>query len=192
MARTGFYPAGTMTGAAWTDSVMRIPHGSGDNAVAFGDLVELNGGNANVAYPGTTNIIGVCVGIENPSKPDGGVGNMGTGALNLETAGKLIAANANGYVLCTTAPDILLEGSLGNGTLVDADRGENVDVLYAASTATNPRSKMIIDANTNTSAAAQLRLIDWKRVPGATPNAANATWLVMINEHAFKKTVGSG
>lgn len=192
MAKTGFWPVGTLSGSPWQGSVKRYRHGATDEAVALGDVVMLttNTGNANAAIAGSVNIIGVCVGIEPTPAPDLGVGNLGTGQVDLDVGGKYIANAAVGFVHVVTAPDALYRAYAANGSLTIAEIGENVD-LIAGSNSTAGVSGHVFDAGNPTQATQQFRVIDYDRTIDNTITGANAAWIVRINENHFRATLGA-
>ena len=192
MAKTGFWPVGTLSGSPWQDSVMSMRHGATDEAVALGDVVALttDTGNANAAIAGTLNIVGVCVGIEPTPHPEVGTGSLGTGSVDLDIGGKYIANAAVGIVKVCVAPDALYRAYAANGSLTIAEIGENVDLIAGSNSAAGV-SGHVFDAGNPTQATQQFRIVDYDRVPGNAIASANAAWIVRINENLFRATLGA-
>ncbi len=103
---------------------------------------------------------------------------------------KHLNASDTGYIFVADDPNQLFEiqeDSVGNNLLV-TDVGEGVDLVVGDANTTTGRSIMEIDSSTSageTGNADQLRLMGLKQ---SSDNAlgANATWIVLINEHTYK------
>lgn len=100
------------------------------------------------------------------------------------------ASTARIALVCD-APDVVFEIQEDSDTsqLKVGDIGKNADILYTAGNTTTGRSAVELDSSTNTSGAAQLRILGLAKRPG-NELGSFARFLVVINEHEFKTAVG--
>ncbi len=101
------------------------------------------------------------------------------------------AASTARYVLVNDDPDTVFEiqeDSVG-GALAAANVGQNADLIVAAGDTASARSGMELDSSSAAGTTAQLRILGLaKRADNEIGD--NAKWLVSINEHELKSTVG--
>lgn len=159
-----------------------IPSSNG-TATFINDLVKHNGDADAEGVPqviqataGATTLLGAVVGFRaDPS-------NLG---LQYRTA------STTRYVLVADDPDIVykMQEDSDTSTLAATDVGANCDIVVAAGSTVTGVSAMEIDSNTNSSSAANVRIL---RLYRDQNNAigTNAIWEVLINEHFYKTTTG--
>jgi len=178
----GLLPVKHLNGAPYNGAVNRyyVPAGNA-TPICVGDAVVSAGsadanGVADVARAAAGDAIrGVVVGIE--PETDEGLA--------------FIAASTAGYVLVADAPDIIFEiqEDSGGAALAVTNVGQNADIVVGTPDTIVGRSAMELDSSTAVGATAQLRILGLsQREDNAIGD--NAKWLVLINEHELKSTVG--
>lgn len=193
-APRGLTPVGTLSGAPWTDSV-RAFYCDSATAIYVGDMVK---GNSTSGAAGKT-VYGMDMegveSVEVAGATDNLLYGVVVGFSPLQTdPTKLyrgVSEDRIAYV-CTDPLTIyeIQEDSDANNIAV-TQVGHNFDTVYAAGSATTGRSAVEIDSSdTTASSTAQLRLLGLVKRPD-NALGANAKWLVVINEHAFKSTTGT-
>lgn len=75
------------------------------------------------------------------------------------------------------------------GALTAASVGLNADIVVGTGSTTTGTSAMELDSSTVNTTSAQLRILGLSH-RADNEIAANAKWLVMINEHELKSTTG--
>ena len=178
----GLRPVKHLNGAPFNGMVNRYYVPATDSTAIFvGDAVK-SGGSADArgvpdvaqAAAGDT-IRGIVVGIE-PVTDE---------SLNFR------AASTEAYVLVADAPDLVFEiqeDSVG-AALAVTNVGQNADLIVAAGDTTVGKSGMELDSSTAVGTTAQLRILGLVQRED-NEIGDNAKWLVMINEHELKSTVG--
>lgn len=177
----GLVPVGTLDGSPYCSNNKTFPVDSSNGTAIFvGDIIMAEtDGNVAPASAGNTQIIGVCTGI----KVDRAVAAT-------EHPGYLPASTA-GNVRVETGPNVIyqIQEDSDTSTLAATDRWANANHIAGAGSTTTGVSAHELDSDTSTSGAAGLRILQLvQRADNAI--GANADWLVVINEHAFKTTSG--
>ena len=190
-APRGFVPVRYLSGAPYNGAVSRyrkeasVILGVGDAVVLTGSSSTAGTNNAPTdgvplvtrAAAASGTITGVVMWAEIDSSDD------------RATHAKHMAAADTGYVYVADNPHLIFriqEDSDGN-SLVRTDVGEGVDIVVGNASTTTGYSIMEIDSSTS---AAQIGNADQLRVMELDQRednefAANADWLVMINEHTY-------
>ncbi len=181
-APKGLRPVKHLDGSPYTGAVNRyyVPASDG-TALFIGDAVKSAGsadanGVASVtrAAAGDT-LRGVIVGVEPV------------------TADSLIyrAASTERYVYVADAPDLIFEiqDDSDGGALAATNVGQNADIIVGSGSTVTGLSGMELDSSTASASTAQLRILGFVQDP-LNEVAANARFLVMINEHELKSAAG--
>jgi hypothetical protein len=203
---SGLRPVGHLLGLDWSEKITWYFHPATDNvAIGLYDLVTpiSTGAEATGEYPlceqadATDALLaGVAVAFRTDAP-----GAHKTSLAGSDSSSRLeyCPASTACYIGVLTDPYVIYlvqEDSVG-ANLAAADVGLNIDVTVAAASATTGLSQMEIDSNGGSgpiTGTAQLRILGLAD-PMLCPNntnaiGANAKWLVLINEHVFKGTVG--
>jgi len=174
----GAMPIRNLDGSPYNGQYREYPVDSSNSTAVFvGDFIMRQAdGNVAPATAGSTQIIGVCVGVA----PD---------PTNLER--RYLPASTAGTVYVADAPDLIFEiqeDSVGSN-LAATDIGANADFTAGTGSTTTGQSAHELDSSTVTTGTANLRIL---RLMNQEDNAvgANARWEVLINEHAYKTTSG--
>lgn len=191
---SGLKPVCHLDGSPWNGKVNIYYHSSSDGTAIFrGDLVQPDETNTETTgkYPsvkqhvaGQTDNVGVAVGF-------GDTPYIALQNTNLNAVDYCAASTAK-YIAVVDAPDVIFEIQEDSDTsTLDAGAPHaNCDIIVGTGSTTTGISAMEIDSSEVTSSAACLRLL---RIVDREDNAlgANAKWLVLINEHAYKTTTGT-
>jgi hypothetical protein len=182
---TGLSPVMYQGGAAWTGAAnwYYVP-ATDSTAVFIGDVVKLAGSAdsrgipsvARVATPGTDPIVGVVVGVS-PTRPDSAGGR--DSAIYRE-------ASTEAYLLVADDPNLLFSVQDDAGTAFTAATvGLNANLTTTAGSTVTGLSK--IEINSATEAVTATLDVSIHRLVDREDNeiAANADWLVRINNHQF-------
>lgn len=188
----GLIPKMYLNGASWNGkyNVYYVPATDG-TAIFKGDAVKLAGSaSPDGIYPtvtqaaaADTTIVGVAIGFG--TRPDlmFDIDNLSRNYRPASTAM---------YVAVVDDPDVIFEvqEDSDGGALTANDVGNNADIVVGAGNTTTGQSGMEIDSSDKKTATAQLRIL---RLSNRSDNelGVNAKWLVLINEHVFKSTVGA-
>lgn len=176
----GATPIGTISGAPYNANVRKYPvDASNATAIFRGDFVTLeDDGNCAPAAAGDS-ILGVCVGVV-----------VTRATAQTEHPGYLPATTAGNILVCE-GPDILYEiqedGNMG-ASGAQAVVGSNGDIVAGSGSTTTGRSAHELDSSDVTAkdasaASAQLRVVAVVDREDNDGTAANAKWIVRINEH---------
>ena len=177
----GAVPVGHLDGSPYCAKLQTFNvDSSNGTAIFIGDFIMLQAdGNVAPATAGNTQIVGVCQGV----KVDRAVAAT-------EHPGYLAASTA-GSIRVEVGPDVIYQVQEDSvvSTLAATDRFANADFIAGAGSTTTGMSAHEIDSSSVTTSTAGLRLL---KTVARSDNAigANADWLVVINEHAFKTTSG--
>lgn len=188
----GLVPKMYSNGTPWNGKAnwYYIPVGNA-NAIFTGDLVTMDGtGSADGKYPtvkrtaaADITIVGVVIGFA--TSPE-----LGFDANNLTR--KYVAASTAMYCLVVDDPNVIFEiqEDSDGGAIAVTAIGNNADVVATAGSTTTGQSGMVLDSSDVVTTAQQLRIL---RLADRPDNALGnyAKWLVMINEHIYRTTVGS-
>lgn len=175
----GLFPVKHLNGSPYNGQVNRyyVPASDG-TAICVGDAVKSAGSSDANGVPDVTRaaagdaIRGVVVGVEP------------------ETSESLAfrPASTAGYVLVADSPDIIFEIQ-EDGAIAATNVGQNADIVVGTPDLIVGRSAMELDSSTAVGTTAQLRILGLaQREDNAI--GTNAKWLVSINEHELKSTVG--
>lgn len=188
----GLIPKMMFDGSPWNGKyrVYYVPSTDG-TAIYKGDLVTLSGtGSADGKYPGIqqtaagdTTIVGVAIGFGTSPSLMFDINNL---------TRNYRAASTAMYVAVVDDPAVIFEAqedSVG-AALAVTEIGNNADVVVGSGSTTTGQSAMEIDSSTAVTTTANLRIL---RLVDRPDNVLgdNAKWLVMINEHVYRTTVGS-
>jgi hypothetical protein len=188
----GLVPKMYSNGTPWNGKAnwYYIPVGNA-NAIFTGDLVTMDGtGSADGKYPtvkrtaaADITIVGVVIGFA--TSPE-----LGFDINNLTR--KYVAASTAMYCLVVDDPNVIFEiqEDSDGGAIAVTALGNNADVVATAGSTTTGQSGMVLDSSDVVTTAQQLRIL---RLADRPDNALGnyAKWLVMINEHIYRTTVGS-
>lgn len=179
----GFAPVRHIS-SPWNGQTNRYYVVAGDaTAIFVGDLVKLDGGSDGKGVRSVTQSaaagasVGVVVGVE----PTAG---------SLDTPQYRAASTAK-YVYVVDDPNALFvvqeDGNIGTAAV-----GLNCDVTIAAGSTITGNSGMELDSSeTNTTATLQLKIIEAVQAENNDSTAANAKWIVKINNHQLNSGTGS-
>jgi hypothetical protein len=188
----GLVPKMYSNGTPWNGKAnwYYIPVGNA-SAIFTGDLVTMDGtGSADGKYPtvkrtaaADITIVGVVIGFA--TSPE-----LGFDIDNLSR--KYVPATTAMYCLVVDDPNVIFEiqeDSVGGAIAVTA-LGNNADIVATAGSTTTGQSGMVLDSSDVVTTSQQLRIL---RLADRPDNALGnyAKWLVMINEHIYRTTVGS-
>lgn len=188
----GFTPVGTMNGSPWCGTV-RAFQADNTSDIFPGDLLELGADGKVVAATATgTNCIGVMVGRLPSQSANTTTGVMDqqldNGTISLERSWYDASADVTGWILVTVGPDVLYEVQC-TGTIAITEIGTNADLIATTGSTIKGRSQQELSA-TVSSVAAQLRIVGLAQRIDNDVTAANAKWVVRINENHYTKLAG--
>lgn len=175
-APNGFRPVRHYLGAEVQTRKYFIASGLAEN-IGLNDAVKSTGTNKRVAKAAAGDTLrGVFAGVEY-TDTNGSVifsKNWVSGTNTLDSA--------DAVALVYDDPFVLFEAQ-ASGSFAEANIGLNADIIVAGPT--NGVSESEVDSTTFTTAAAQVKIVDYVR-DGRNEATTNAKLLVMINEHEFK------
>lgn len=176
-ALVGFRPVGSMSGS-WEAHVRHEPVDSSNATAIFpGDVIIREAdGNVAPAPAGSTQILGVCVGIV-PDKD-----NLSRKHLPASTAGTVLVCE-DPYVILEVQEDAI------GGALALTAIGTNADHVAGAGSTVTGISGHTLDSSDIVTTSQGFRIIGLVNRPD-NEVGTYAKWLVMINEHAYKTTTG--
>jgi hypothetical protein len=181
-APNGFRVVGTLSGAPWTASVRKM-FSVNDN-LFMGDIVEKDD---------ATSATGKYMCVDRAEADDIPVGVVVGWEPNPDALGRLYhaASTTIGVYVCVD-PMVVLEAQVPASGLAVTDIGLNVDFVVAAGSTSTGLSNMEIDDSTEaTTADEPLKIICAVDRADNDLSSANARWLVMFNQHAFKTDAGT-
>lgn len=174
----GFKPVGTLDGSAWDATIEKLPVDSSNaTAIFINDMIMREAdGNVAPATAGNTQLLGSMVGKD--VDPDA-----------LTTLH--LAATTAGSIYVVTGPNTIYEVQEDSdaSNLALTDVGANADLIAGSGSTDTALSGHELDSSSVVGTTAQFRIL------GLVDRAdnevgANAKWLVVINEHAYKTTAG--
>ena len=180
----GFRVVGHINGSQWNGQFG--VYYSGTDNLFMGDLIEKDGTGVAIrdgAYPGAARAeaddipVGVVVGWE--PDPDS-LGNL------------YHVASSTKAVYIVTDPSVVLEAQANDSGIAATDVGLNADFVVAAGSTTTGLSNMEIDGTTEvTTADEPLKILGAVDRMDNDLSSANARWLVMLNQHAYRSDAGT-
>ena len=192
-APRGFTPVGTMNGSSWEGTVRAFQADADGGDIFPGDMCALGSDGKVVAVAnGGAEIIGVCVGYvqQQPCNTTSGIWDQQLGTSNLPTDRTYYDASvdATGWILVTVGPDVLYEVQC-DGTIAVTEIGMNADITTTGGSTVKGRSLMELEATVQTTTN-QMRIVGLAQRVDNDVTAANAKWVVRINENHYTKLVG--
>ena len=189
---SGLKPVMYKNGSPWNGKFnwYYIPAGNA-SAIFTGDLLTMDGtGSVDGKYPtvkraaaADITLVGVAIGFAD---------SPGLG-FQIDNLTRLyVPATTAIYVAVVDDEDVIFEiqeDSVGGSIPITAI-GNNADVVATAGSTTTGQSGMVLDSSDVVTTAQQLRIL---RLADRPDNALGdyAKWLVLINEHIYRTTVGS-
>ena len=188
----GLRPVGYFNGSPWNGKAnwYYIPVGNA-SSIFIGDLVTMDGtATADGKYPtikrtaaADITIVGVVIGFA--KTPELGFD------IDVPTRNYCPLSTAM-YALVVDDPNVIFEVQEDSvaGSIPVTAVGNNADIVATAGSTTTGLSGMVLDSSDVVTTAQQLRIL---RLADRPDNALGnyAKWLVMINEHIYRTTVGS-
>jgi hypothetical protein len=188
----GLRPVGYFSGSPWDGKAnwYYIPVGNAAD-IFIGDLLTMEGSaSADGKYPqvkraaaADITLVGVAIGFA--KTPEYGFD------IDMPQR-KYCPALTAMYVLVVDDPNVIFEIQEDSvaGSIPVTAIGNNADIVAGAGSAVTGLSGMVLDSSDVVSTSQQLRIL---RLADRPDNALGnyAKWLVMINEHIYRTTVGS-
>lgn len=192
-APRGFTPIGTMNGSSWEGAVRAYQADADGGDIFIGDMCAL-GADGKVVATATdgTEMIGVCVGYiqQQTANTTSGLWDqkLGTGTLPLDRVYYDASVDATGWILITVGPDVLYEVQC-SGTIAITEIGMNADITTTGGSTVKGRSLQQLESTVETTTH-QMRIVGLAQRVDNDVSAANAKWIVRINQNHFTKLIG--
>ena len=192
-APRGFTPVGTMNGSGWEGAVRAYQADGSSGDIFLGDMIQMdNDGRVAPAANGNVELLGVCVGFIQQQAGNNTSGlwdnQLSSGGIALERSYYDASVDGEAWILVSVGPDVLYEVQC-DGTIAIAEIGMNADITTTGGSTVKGRSLQELEATVQTTTN-QMRIVGLAQRVDNDVTAANAKWVVRINENHFTKLVG--